>query len=154
MVPARRLQKSNISAIVPWREAGSEGRAGVGSNAQHFFNRLPLFVEKVSTNTFSRLSVKFQHALAVCVCTCVFGCHWPIVTRWDSLRLCVRLSFFELPSLFNSSHCGRVGEKWEIDWGCARAVKVRPGFSCCRGDHKVLPHKIENRAVPTESDPC
>lgn len=37
MVPARQLQKSNISAIVPWREAGSEGRAGEGDDAQHFF---------------------------------------------------------------------------------------------------------------------
>lgn len=146
-------KRATFLPLFPGERPDLRGEEGKGIMLSIFFNRLPLFIE-VSSNTFSRLSVRFQHVHAVCVCACVFGCHWPIVTQRDSLWLCVRLSFFELPFLFNSSHCGRVGEKWEIDWGCAKAVKVRPGFSCCGGDHKVLPHKNENHATQTQSDPC
>lgn len=119
--PLASSKRATFLPLFPGERPDLRGGQGKGMMLSIFFNTLPLFIEEVSSNTFSHLSVKFQRAHAACGRACAFGCHWPIVTQWDSPGLCVRLSFFELPSLFNSSCCGRVGEKWEIDWGCAKS---------------------------------
>lgn len=113
--PLASSKRATFLPLFPGERPDLRGGQGKGMMLSIFF------IEEVSSNTFSRLSVKFQRAHAACVRACTFGCHWPIVTQWDSPGLCVRLSFFELLSLFNSSCCGRVGEKWEIDWGCAKS---------------------------------
>lgn len=131
--PAHRLQRPNISPIVPWREAGFKGMAGEEDDVQQLFFLPFLFVRPWNPTKHSNNHHWFCMCSDVCICVFVFVfapvlvCVMVSLTKVNSAGFTLALSeikVFVLLSLFSSSHCGRVDEKWEIDWGCVKVLKV------------------------------
>lgn len=92
--------------------------------------------------TFCQLFVKWKWVNHASLCVCI----WVSVNQRNPvgfiLAVC-EIKLFELLSLFNSSHCGRVDEKWEIDWGCVKLLKVSPhlvvGITLCWRREDIYP---------------